>query len=156
METELKKTLNEGNFGEVNELVSAKMKAIISSGTKPELRLRELTNDILLNELLLEYNSNLPGKPDIFIPKLSLVIFCDGCFFHFCPKHGHIPQKNSNYWQKKFELNVRRDRRINYKLRRMGYRIWRIWEHHLSSENAIQKIRQILINRFKNMSELSA
>ncbi|HUT34254.1 MAG TPA: very short patch repair endonuclease [Planctomycetota bacterium] len=72
---------------------------------------------------------NLPGKPDFVFRKQRLAVFVDGCFWHNCPKHGHIPKSNRKYWRKKLERNQERDRAANRELRRKGWRVLRLWEH---------------------------
>ncbi len=151
MEAELRKTLKNHQFDSVDEIVSKRMSQIISSGTKPEIKLREIIQVILPTEIDIRINSNLIGKPDIYLPDLKLVIFCDGCFFHGCPKHGHIPEKNSEYWAKKIELNKKRDARTSSKLRKMGVHVWRIWEHYLDDKKQFPKIYNILRKRLSRM-----
>jgi DNA mismatch endonuclease (patch repair protein) len=84
------------------------------------------------------HRRDLPGRPDFFFPKEGLAIFVDGCFWHFCAKCGHIPQTRSEYWTKKFELNMARDRRNVRKLRKAGIGVLRIWEHQLKTSRAVQ------------------
>ena len=72
---------------------------------------------------------NLPGKPDFVFRKQRLAVFVDGCFWHNCPKHGHVPKSNRNYWLRKLRRNEERDRGTNRELRRRGWRVVRIWEH---------------------------
>ena len=71
----------------------------------------------------------LPGKPDFVFRKQRLAVFVDGCFWHNCPKHGHIPKSNRKYWRKKLGRNQERDRATNRELRRKGWRVLRLWEH---------------------------
>ena len=74
-------------------------------------------------------HANLPGKPDFVFRTQRLAIFVDGCFWHNCPKHGHIPKTNRKYWRKKLERNQERDRAANRELRKRGWRVLRLWEH---------------------------
>lgn len=73
----------------------------------------------------------LPGTPDFAFPKECLVIFVDGCFWHGCPRHATFPTTRRKFWLKKFADNKARDRRVNLALRRLGWRVLRIWEHEL-------------------------
>lgn len=129
------------------------MSQIRSEGTVPETRLFQIVSEILPNGLAIESNvSSLPGTPDILLPDLDLAIFCDGCFFHFCPKHGTIPDSNREYWEPKLRGNVRRDRRTRRKLRSMGYSVWRIWEHDLREKTlhrGFTKLERRLERRLK-------
>ena len=65
------------------------------------------------------------------VPGLRLAIFADGCFFHGCPDHGHVPKSRVDYWLPKLVRNRRRDRANRRALRRMGFAVWRFWEHEL-------------------------
>jgi len=74
---------------------------------------------------------HLPGTPDFTFPKKRLAIFVDGCFWHGCPKHATLPATRRVFWLKKFTANKARDRRVNRDLRKLGWRVIRIWEHSL-------------------------
>lgn len=74
---------------------------------------------------------NIVGKPDFVIKEKRLAIFVDGCFFHGCPRCGHIPKTNKAYWAAKIAKNKRRDKAISRALRLLGYRVTRIWECQL-------------------------
>lgn len=71
------------------------------------------------------------GKPDFAFPKKRLAVFVDGCFWHGCPRHYKIPRGNRLFWSKKFSSNKARDRLVNRNLRKLGWRVIRIWEHDL-------------------------
>jgi len=80
-----------------------------------------------------KHNTKLPGKPDIIFPKNKLVVFLDGDFWH-----GYrFPQWEKNipsFWQKKIGETRKRDQRNFAKLRRMGWRVLRIWEHKIKHD----------------------
>lgn len=124
------------------------MSRIRSSGTKPELILGDLIAEYLAPGTELIYQpKNLPGKPDWWVPSLQLVFFADGCFFHGCPRHFVIPSQNQAYWVNKINRNKSRDREVNRRLKEMGLRPVRIWEHDLvgpDRRNARRRIRQAL------------
>ena len=80
-------------------------------------------------------NQSVFGKPDFVFPKLKLAVFVDGCFWHSCPKHRTKPANNAAFWRKKLAANKARDRRVTRTLRRMGWRVVRIWEHELARKN---------------------
>jgi DNA mismatch endonuclease (patch repair protein) len=83
------------------------------------------------------------GKPDFLFRRNRLAVFVDGCFWHGCPKHCKIPAGNRAFWKKKFAANKARDRRVNRELRKLGWRVVRIWEHDLARRGAacIRKIQ---------------
>jgi DNA mismatch endonuclease (patch repair protein) len=88
-------------------------------------------------------NQPLFGKPDFVFKKRKIAVFVDGCFWHACPKHCKIPSGNRAFWKKKFATNKDRDRRVNRELRKLGWRVVRIWEHDLARrrEACIRRIR---------------
>lgn len=88
-------------------------------------------------------NQNVFGKPDFLFRRNRLALFVDGCFWHGCPKHCKIPAGNRAFWKKKFTANKTRDRRVNRELRKLGWRVIRIWEHDLAKrgEACIRKIQ---------------
>lgn len=104
------------------------MSKIRSKDTKPEKTIRSI-----LHKLGFRFRINrkdLPGKPDIVLPKYKTVIFVHGCFWHQhegC-KIASKPKSNSEFWKKKFSRNIERDRKNQEELRLMGYRVITIWE----------------------------
>ena len=75
------------------------------------------------------------GKPDIVLPKYKTVIFIDSCFWHGCKKHGSMPQTRKRFWEAKIERNKQRDREVNRYYKKIGWKIFRIWEHKLKLSN---------------------
>ena len=79
--------------------------------------------------------------------KHLVTVFVDGCFRHCCPKHGTKPANNAAFWRKKLAANKARDGRVTRTLRRLGWRVVRIWEHELARKNearCVEKIRRKL------------
>jgi DNA mismatch endonuclease (patch repair protein) len=72
------------------------------------------------------------GKPDFVFREAQVAVFVDGCFWHGCSKHCKTPIGNRAFWKKKFATNKARDRRVNRKLRKIGWSVVRIWEHDLA------------------------
>jgi DNA mismatch endonuclease, patch repair protein len=86
------------------------------------------------------------GNPDFIFYSYHLAIFIDGCFWHVCNKHGHIPKTNRKYWKNKLENNRKRDLNVNRYLYLHGWRVVRIWEHDLRYENkCISRIKLAMI-----------
>ncbi|MBA3353010.1 MAG: DNA mismatch endonuclease Vsr [Blastocatellia bacterium] len=111
---------------------SAVMAKIKSRGNK--------ATEVRLARILREYgvkgwrrNYPLQGRPDFAFASARVAIFVDGCFWHSCPKHGHRPASNQNYWTPKLARNQRRDRRVSRQLRASGWRVLRVWEHQLAA-----------------------
>jgi|SRR5580704_15676064 DNA mismatch endonuclease (patch repair protein) len=108
------------------------MSRIKSKGTSVEETLYVLIRKSLGPRWRIDRNVDfLPGRPDIVIPSLKIVVFAHGCFYHSCMKHGHIPKSNTEYWAPKLENNCKRDRRNRRRLRALGFSVWTIWEHDL-------------------------
>ena len=82
----------------------------------------------------------LPGKPDFIFRDKGLAVFIDGCFWHGCPRCYRLPEDNRSYWQKKVLSNRLRDRRRVRELRRLHWRVLRVWEHSLKSASGRTRI----------------
>jgi DNA mismatch endonuclease, patch repair protein len=130
---------------------SAVMACIRSVGTKPEKRLYALVREIAGTRRRIATNvKSLPGCPDILIPSLRLTVFCDGCFYHSCPSHGHTPKSNVAYWSAKLRRNRTRDRKNRRALRALGFTVLRIWEHDLR-QTKLPKARRSLLRIFQKI-----
>ena len=70
-------------------------------------------------------------------------MFVDGCFWHGCPRHFIKPRNHAAFWQKKIAANRTRDRLVTRTLRRLGWKVLRIWEHELSRRNEQRLIRRL-------------
>lgn len=138
----LKTSKFNGNQSNMDIFTPEKRSEIMSrirGRTKPELRLYEIVRTVVGPRRCIFRNYNrLLGSPDVFVPALSLAFFVDGCFFHGCPVHGHVPYTNSEFWERKILRNMRRDRRYQRKLRRDGISVWRFWEHELKTSAALE------------------
>ena len=116
----------------------------IRGRTRPELRLYEIVRTVVgPRRCILRNYKGLVGSPDLYIPAYSLAFFLDGCFFHGCPIHGHIPHTNREFWERKILRNVRRDRRYERRLRQEGISVWRFWEHDLKPSALDASLRRI-------------
>jgi len=104
------------------------MAAVKSGDTKPELIVRRLVHRLGYRFRL--HRRDLPGTPDIVLPKLRKIINVHGCFWHLhtCQRRRTPPVKNADYWSAKRQRNAERDRRNHRKLRREGWQILTIWE----------------------------
>ncbi len=76
-------------------------------------------------------NQAVLGKPDFIFPKYKVALFVDGCFWHGCPQHSNMPKNNQEFWAKKLQGNKDRDKFVNRELRKLGWKIIRVWEHEL-------------------------
>lgn len=92
-----------------------------------------------------KYPKNLPGKPDIVFRKQKVAVFIDGDFWHGF-RFPQWRQKVSDFWKVKIEKTRQRDRRNFARLRRMGWKVVRIWQHQLEAdlESSIDRITEAL------------
>ena len=94
---------------------------------------------------------DLPGKPDIVLPKYHAVIFVHGCFWHRhrnC-KMASIPKTHRKFWADKFARNVANDRKHLRQLRRLGWKVLVVWECQLQHpDNVLARLRKTLDPRF--------
>jgi len=83
------------------------------------------------------------GKPDFLFRRDRLALFVDGCFWHGCPRCYRRPESNRQFWDAKIARNRERDRKVSRELRRLGWRVVRIWEHDLAKRGGacIRKIQ---------------
>jgi DNA mismatch endonuclease (patch repair protein) len=105
---------------------SYNMSMIRASRTAPELKLKPL-----FVALGFRYQPKLYGKPDFANFKAKIAVFVDGCFWHRCPKHYAAPKQNAKFWEDKIGNNIRRDKAVNFTLKKQGWNVVRIWEHSL-------------------------
>ncbi|QDU17462.1 Very short patch repair protein [Gimesia maris] len=104
------------------------MSRIKNRDTKPELIVRSLLYRMGYRFRL--HRKDLPGKPDIVLPKYKTVIFVHGCFWHRhkgC-KYAYNPKSRVNFWKRKFADTIERDKRQQQSLRKSGWNIIVIWE----------------------------
>lgn len=104
------------------------MRAVKSGDTAPELVVRRLIHSLGYRFRL--HRRDLPGRPDIVLPRLGKAIFVHGCFWHrhACEAGQSTPATRVDYWQAKFDRNVTRDRRTLRQLRQAGWSVLVVWE----------------------------
>jgi DNA mismatch endonuclease, patch repair protein len=104
------------------------MAAVGSRNTAPELKVRSLLHRLGFRFRL--HRKDLPGSPDIVLPRHRTVIFVHGCFWHShdC-KHGRqAPEEHHEFWAKKRRDTTERDARACEALRALGWKVITIWE----------------------------
>ena len=112
----------------VSEQRSRNMFAIKSKNTKPEIAVRKLLHSMGYRFRL--HRKDLPGSPDIVLPKYKTVIFVHGCFWHRhenC-KYASNPKTRKEFWENKFKANIKRDLEIQEKIKNIEWRSVVIWE----------------------------
>lgn len=113
------------------ETRSYNMSRIRSKDTKPEMLVRKFLHKHGFRYRL--HVKDLPGKPDIVLPKYKTVIFIHGCFWH-----GHegcryyvVPKTRTEWWLNKINGNIANDSIAENTLKELGWRVIKIWECEL-------------------------
>lgn len=97
------------------------------------------------------YRKNSPkylGKPDIVLPMYKTVIFIDSCFWHGCKRHFRLPSTRKKYWFSKIQRNIKRDKEVTKYYKKIGWKIFRVWEHDLFKKK--EKIAEYIISEIKS------
>lgn len=133
------------------EVRSRNMSHIRSTNTKPE----ETARKYLFSKGF-RYRKNvrdLPGRPDIVLPKYRTVIFINGCFWHKhnCPRFVW-PSTNRDYWEPKILKNVERDQKNQESLAELGWRVIVIWECQLKKKD-LESTMNAVISEIRSVVE---
>jgi len=118
------------------------------AGTKPEVRIRSALHrrgHRFRKDLLLRLG-DVRVHPDIVFTRWRVTVFVDGCFWHGCAEHQHIPKANTDYWVPKLQANVERDQRVDKSLAEAGWLVVRIWEH-VKVDTAVEVVETALHGR---------
>ena len=103
------------------------MSRISGKNTKPELVVRSLLHNMGYRFRL--HRKDLPGKPDIALPKYKKVILVNGCFWHGhidCPR-AKRPATNKKFWREKLDKNMKRDEQSVNNLKELGWDVLVVW-----------------------------
>lgn len=106
---------------------SRMMSGIKGKNTKPEIIVRQALHRAGFRFRL--HRKDLPGKPDIVLPKYHAVIFVHGCFWHGhdC-RYFNVPKTRTDFWLNKIMANARRDRIQEDALKSAGWTVFTVWE----------------------------
>ena len=128
-----------------NEKRSWIMRRVKRRDTKPEILVRSLIFHMGFRFRL--HRRDLPGTPDIVLPRHRKVIFVHGCFWHghkSCPRSKR-PTTNESFWNNKLDGNIKRDKRYCIELRQMGWKVLIVWECETkSAEKLLPKLEGFL------------
>lgn len=96
--------------------------------TGPEKAVRSLLHRLGYRFRL--HQKDLPGNPDIVLPRHHKVIFVHGCFWHGHPgcRRAGRPVTNTAFWNKKLDKNVERDARVQAELQLRGWKVLVVWQ----------------------------
>jgi DNA mismatch endonuclease (patch repair protein) len=120
------------------------MARVSGKDTKPEILVRKF-----LFSKGFRYRKNvkeIPGKPDIILPKYKTIVFIHGCFWH-----GHknceasqLPTSNVEYWTKKVSSNINRDSTNSQILKNMGWKVIVVWECELKTKYRDNRLHTLI------------
>jgi DNA mismatch endonuclease, patch repair protein len=122
-----------------SEKRSWNMSRIRNRDTKPEMKVRSLLHFKGYRFRL--HRKDLPGNPDIVLPRYKTIILVHGCFWHRhegC-RFAYNPKSRVEFWQKKFKKNVRRDVEVNNALTELGWHVYIIWECETRKTEQLEK-----------------
>lgn len=125
--------------GIVSSVRSRNMAAIRGKDTAPELAVRRILHAMGLRFRL--QRKDLPGRPDIVLPKHRTVVFVHGCFWHrheAC-RYTTTPKTRQEFWQSKFAANIERDSRNRTDLQQLGWRVIVVWECELRQPSDLKE-----------------
>jgi DNA mismatch endonuclease (patch repair protein) len=107
---------------------SAMMARIGPRDTVPELAVRRALHRMGYRFRL--HRRDLPGKPDIVLPRHRTIFLIHGCFWHRHARcrFAYMPKSRVAFWLSKFQANVKRDRRVRRALKEQGWKVVVIWE----------------------------
>lgn len=115
------------------------MSRIRGRNTKPELVVRSMFYRLGYRFRL--HRCDLPGKPDLVLPRHRVAILVHGCFWHRhrqC-KYAYTPKSNLAFWRRKFAGNVERDAQVRRRLRKAGWVVAVIWECQTADADSLAR-----------------
>ena len=121
------------------------MSRIKGRDTAPERAVRSLLHN--MGHRFRIHRKDLPGTPDIVLPRYRVAIFVHGCFWHRHPgcRYAYTPKSRTTFWQNKFSENVARDEKKAAMLREAGWDVHTVWECELREPDALrERISRIL------------
>jgi len=115
------------------------MSRVASRNTRPEIAVRRVLHRLGYRFRL--HQDNLPGSPDIVLPRQRIAVFVHGCFWH-----GHSgcvraarPSTNVEFWNRKLDVNIQRDVAVQEKLAAAGWTPIVLWQCTLKSSDSIER-----------------
>lgn len=113
------------------------MRRVHGKNTTPEKTVRSMLHRLGFRFRL--HGKNLPGNPDIILPKYKTAVFVHGCFWHRhsgCPR-ASTPATRQEYWLPKFRRTIERDEANQAKLRNTGWNVIVVWECELKDRERL-------------------
>lgn len=138
-----------------SEKRSAIMRAVPRKDSKPEILVRRTLHALGYRFRL--HARQLPGTPDIVLPKYRIAIFVHGCFWH---RHegcrlSSTPRTRADFWQAKFDRNVARDRAATSALEAIGWRVLIVWECETRHADQLRHLLRLEMSRLTGIDPQS-
>lgn len=122
------------------------MSRVSGKDTGPEMVVRRMLHMMGFRYRL--HAKDLPGKPDVVLPRHRKVVFVHGCFWHGhrnC-KRSKRPSSNEKFWNEKIEKNIKRDETAKRKLKKVGWDVLVVWECQTKNKENLKEILLKLLN----------
>jgi DNA mismatch endonuclease, patch repair protein len=134
---------------------SRMMAGITGKDTTPELVVRRVLHAAGLRFRL--HRKDLPGRPDVVLPRLKTVVLVHGCFWHRHPRcrFATTPASNTEFWSRKFAETIERDARQVRQLKDLGWRVTVVWECETRNVTVIRRIVRRLSRLASRRKEIS-
>ena len=127
-----------------SDVRSQMMARIRGKDTAPELAIRRQLH--AFGYRFRVHRRDLPGRPDIVLPRFRATVFVHGCFWHRHPNcvRASRPKTNQSFWDEKFESNMARDKRKATTLRQLGWTVATLWECETEDDRRLEgRLRRI-------------
>ncbi|HEX7307569.1 very short patch repair endonuclease [Lentzea sp.] len=123
-----------------SEATARVMRRTRRTGTAPELAVRRALHRRGLRCLVdvAAPGTNRRRRVDVLLRGAKIALFVDGCYWHSCPEHGHLPKANREWWRVKSHGVVVRDRDTDLRLAAAGWLVVRVWEHEDPDDVAVR------------------
>ena len=130
------------------------MSRVRNRNTRPEVLVRSLLHRLGFRFRL--HRKDLPGTPDIVLPKYGAVIFVHGCFWHGhdCSR-GKLPDTNADFWRAKIERNIVRDNEVTDQLCSQGWNVIKVWSCETTSTFKLNVLGHRLVRELKAVEDNS-
>lgn len=123
---------------------SYNMSRIRSKDTKPEIVVRQWLHSQGMRFRV--HRDDLPGKPDIVLPRYQAVVLVHGCFWHAHEEQPcfKMPSSRTEWWQRKLGYNKARDWQHQRALELLGWRVLVIWECELRPARRLATLQRLI------------
>ncbi len=125
---------------------SRNMARVKGRDTKPEIIVRRLLHGLGYRFRL--HRKDLPGRPDIVLPRHRAIVFVHGCFWHGHPgcRRAARPSTCREFWDRKIDGNIARDARDTASLESAGWRVLVVWECRTRDQEALGRRLKIFVS----------